>query len=82
MTFEIKLSSQASKFLKSQDKHIYLRLKNGLEKLETPFDHLEHFEGEYYKFRIGDYRALIDVDKERRIVFIRVLDKRGRIYNR
>ena len=45
-----------------------------------PFRYLEHFEGEPHKLRIGDYRALIDVDQERRILWILVLDKRGRIY--
>ena len=47
---------------------------------ENPFHFLEHYEGEYYKFRVGDYRALIDIDFERKILWVRVLDKRGRIY--
>ncbi len=81
MTYEVKLSSQAAKFLKSQDKHIYDRLRKGLDKLKEPFIYVEHFEGnDYYKYRIGDYRALVDIDKERKLVFVRVLDKRGRIY--
>jgi len=41
---------------------------------------LEHYEGQGYKLRIGDYRALIDVDNQRKILFVRVFDKRGRIY--
>ena len=34
-------------------------------KKENPFNYLEYFEGDYYKLRIGDYRALIDVDFEK-----------------
>ena len=45
-----------------------------------PFRYLEHFEGEGYKLRIGEYRALIDADLQKRILKIRVFDKRGRIY--
>lgn len=50
---------------------------------ENPFRYLEHFEGKnYYKIRIGIYRALIDIDFKRKIIFVQVLDKRGRIYKR
>lgn len=79
--YNVKISPQATKFLKKQDKHIYERLKEGLEKLKNPFSHVEHYEGEdYYKHRIGDYRALVDIDIANKIVWVRVLDKRGRIY--
>jgi len=81
MTFSIKLSSQAAKFLRKQDAHIAERIKPALQKLSEPFQYVEHFEGDdCYKYRIGDYRALIDIDTERKIVWVRVLDKRGRIY--
>lgn len=33
-------------------------------------------------FRIGDYRALLDIDHERKIVKVQVLDHRSRIYKR
>ncbi len=50
---------------------------------EDPFQYLEHFEGQdYYKLKVGDYRALIDVDKEQRIIFVQVLDHRSKIYKR
>ena len=81
MTFEVKLSSQAAKFLRKHDAHIAVRLKTALQKLKDPFQYVEHFEdADYYKFRIGDYRALVDIDIQHRIVWIRILDKRGRIY--
>ena len=82
MTFEVKLSPQSAKFLRRQDIHIRERLKTALTKLrEEPFQYLEHFEGaDHYKYRIGDYRSLIDVDLASKIVWVRVLDKRGRIY--
>ena len=72
-------------FLYKLDKSISERIKKRLLllKCENPFHYLEHYERENcYKFRIGDYRALVDVDISRKIIFIRVLDSRGRIYKR
>ena len=82
MTFEVILDSQADKFIQSLEKNIALRIINKLEDVKkNPFRYLEHYEGEYdYKLRIGDYRALIDVDFTRKILFVRIFDKRGRIY--
>ena len=50
------------------------------EVAENPFRYLEHFEGEGYKLRIGDYRAIIDVDFQNKVLKIRLFDKRGRVY--
>lgn len=84
MTFNVKLSSQATRFLKKQDKHIADRINDSLKKLASdPFLYVEHFEGkDYYKFRIGDYRALIDIDTKNKIVLIRILEHRSIIYKR
>lgn len=84
MSFEIILDSKADKFLDKLQKDIALRIINKLEQVkEDPFRYLEHYEGEYdYKLRIGDYRVLIDIDFTRRILFVRVIDKRGRVYKR
>lgn len=35
-----------------------------------------------FKLRIGDYRALIDVDTSKRVLFVRHLDHRKRIYKK
>jgi mRNA-degrading endonuclease RelE of RelBE toxin-antitoxin system len=79
------LSPDAQSFLGKQDKQIGVRLRKGLKKLEcnNPFHFLEHFEGEdHYKFRIGDYRALIDIDFSQKLIKIQVLDHRSVIYKR
>lgn len=79
------LSPDVQSFLAKQDKQIEVRLRKGLKKLEcgNPFHFLEHFEGQdYYKFRIGDYRALIDIDFSQKLIKVQVLDHRGVIYKR
>lgn len=83
MSFIIKWVPQSTKILNKLSKNIALRILNKIELLkENPFRYLEHYEGDYYKLRIGDYRALIDINFERKIIFVRVLDKRGRIYKK
>jgi len=81
MSYEIKFSNQSASFFRNLQKDIQNRVKEKFLKVaEDPFRFLEHYEGEYYKLRIGDLRALIDIDFDRKILFVRVFDKRGRIY--
>lgn len=83
--WQVKLSPDVQQFLKKQDKHIAARLSKGFLKLkcENPFHFLEHYEGnDYYKYRIGDFRALIDVIFSEKTLEVQVLDHRGIIYKR
>ncbi len=83
MKFEILLHPKIKDFL-DKDPKLKQRVKEKLILVsENPFSFLEHYEGaDCYKLRIGKYRALIDVDFDRKILFIRVFDKRSRIYKR
>lgn len=81
MGFRIDFSSQARSFLKRLPKEISLRITKKFREMgKNPFRYLRHYEGKYYKFRIGDYRALIDVVFLDSILYVEVLDKRGRVY--
>lgn len=81
MPYEVKLHPQAVGFLNSCLPEIRDRIKKKLQILqENPFHYLEHFEGDYYKLRIGDYRALIDVDFKLKVIKVQVLDHRKRVY--
>ena len=83
MSYLIKWSPQVLKFLERLSKQNSERILKKLDDFkENPFRFLEHYEGEYYKLRIGDYRLLVDVNFNAKILWIRVLDKRGRIYKR
>lgn len=84
MTYEIDFSSKSKKIIKKLQKDFSLRVLEKFGQLrEDPFRYLKHHEGnKCYKFRIGRYRALIDVDTKRKILFVRVFDKRGRIYKK
>lgn len=81
MSFQVKFSNQATKFIRKLDNNLKERIKIKFKELsQDPFRFLEHYEGEDYKLRIGDYRALIDLDFNNKIIFVRIFDKRGRIY--
>jgi len=84
MTYRVKLHPKVTKFLKKLDNHIEERIREKLHLLHhDPFHYLEHYESENcYKFRIGDYRTLIDINKQRKLVFVRVLNHRKNIYKK
>jgi len=82
MIYKVEFSKQATKFIRKLQEDIKNRIKKKfIEVSQDPFRYLEHYGGDdAYKLRIGDYRALIDVDFNRKILWVRVFDKRGRIY--
>lgn len=84
MKFELKINSQPLKFLKKTEPILKERIKSKLKLLEEePFHYLEHFEGEsFYKLRIGEYRALFDIDFEHKILYLRLLNHRKKVYKK
>lgn len=81
--YEVKLHPKIDKFLNKSEKDLSERIKAKLRLLkEDPFLYVEHFEGDYYKLRVGDYRALLDIETTRKKVFVRHIDHRSKIYKR
>jgi len=81
MEFVTKFSSVAERYFKKLPFDVSRRILKKLAEVEKePFRYLRHYEGEYFKLRIGDYRALIDVDFGEGFLIVEVLDKRGRVY--
>ena len=74
MKYAIKWHPQAFKVLKKLPNHIIQRVLDKFDVvLEEPFRFLEHFEGhKEYKLRIGDYRALIEVNHKEQLLLIKV----------
>lgn len=82
MTFRLEWHTPALRAVKKLPRELVQRI---LEKLgdvaEDPFRYLEHFEGQrVYKLRIGDYRALVDVNLREQMLTIRHFDHRRRVY--
>lgn len=79
MSYNVRVYSQPRDFLKKLDTQTAQRIKKKLEAVQQdPYHYLEHFSGaDVYKLRIGDYRALIDVEDN--TLNVQVLDHRKRI---
>tara|TARA_Y100000310_G_scaffold289302_1_gene315605 strand:+ start:1821 stop:2075 length:255 start_codon:yes stop_codon:yes gene_type:complete len=83
MKYQVKFTNQAKRFLKKLDRKERSRILDKFEELrEDPFRYLEHYEGEGYKFRIGAIRSIIDAYQDKKILSVRIIDKRGRIYKK
>ena len=84
MVYAIRWSKRAKKFLNKFSKDTAYRIAHKVDSIKKePFRFLEHYEGEdYFKLRIGDYRALIDVDTSQQLIEVRVLGYRHDIYDR
>ncbi|HLD37282.1 MAG TPA: type II toxin-antitoxin system RelE/ParE family toxin [Candidatus Nanoarchaeia archaeon] len=82
--YSIKWNPRVIEYLEKLPEDISSRIAKKIEQIkENPFHYLEHYEGDkVYKLRIGDYRALIDVDLNNRVLYIQVIDLRSRIYKR
>jgi mRNA interferase RelE/StbE len=81
---KIEWHPQAFKNLDGLSRELIGRVLKKLDAVaKDPFRFLEHYEGDkVYKLRIGDYRALIDVDKEQDVLSVQQFDHRSRIYKR
>ena len=82
MAFRVVWNAKAEKNLVKISKDLLGRIFSKIDEVkENPFRFLEHFEDEkVYNLRIGDYRALVDVDFQNKILYIQVFDKMGRVY--
>ena len=79
--YQISFSRQAARFFRRLPADIQERVRAKFKDVASdPFRFLEHYEGDGHKLRIGECRALVDVDQPRKVIFVRVFDKRGRIY--
>jgi len=84
MVYHIKLHPTIFKFLNKVEKGLSTRIKNKLKLLKNePFRYLEHYEGQdVYKLRIGQYRALIDINLKKKVILVRYINHRKNIYKK
>lgn len=82
MTYEILISDRASKQLKKLPLEIQQRILNSLERIRArPEDHLKRLVGDpAYSLRVGDYRVLIDLEKDKLILLVIKVGHRKNIY--
>ena len=84
MTFAIRWSKKADRFLAKLPREIARRIVNKVNSIkDNPYHFLEHYEGaDFYKLRVGAYRLLVDVDMADNVISVRVLGHRRNVYQR
>ncbi len=81
---EVKFTHPAKEQLADLDKDVRLRIYDKLEEIKDWPDHfLVSLKGyPYYRLRIGDYRAIIQWEKEREQLWVVAVGHRKNIYDR
>lgn len=77
-------TNRATKDLDRLDPHVALRITDKIERnsqLSNPLVHARHIAGsepEMFRYRIGDYRVIFDVDDEQNVTILTILRVRHR----
>ena len=84
MGFSIEWSKTAEKALGKLPNTVAARIACKVTEIQAnPFRYLEHYEGEdTFKLRVDEYRLLIDADFIHRLLAIRVVGHRSKVYKR
>ena len=82
MTYEIIFSDKAFKQLKKLDKKIQERIIATLERIRVrPESYVTKLMGDPgFKLRVGDYRVIMDIDKEKVLILVIKIGHRKKIY--
>jgi mRNA interferase RelE/StbE len=82
MTYEILFSDKAFQQLKKLDRTVQERIIATLERIRIrPEIHVTRLVGDPgYRLRIGDYRVILDIDRERLLILVLKVGHRKRIY--
>ena len=84
MSYEVKYSNQALKFLKKLDKDIAKRILTKIGELkDSPYSsETSKVKGtDYFKIRVGKIRIVYDINNKDKILGIVKIDKRERVYD-
>ncbi|PIN98235.1 MAG: cytotoxic translational repressor of toxin-antitoxin stability system [Candidatus Diapherotrites archaeon CG10_big_fil_rev_8_21_14_0_10_31_34] len=82
--YQIIFSSKAKKQYLKLEKSVQKRISNSLRRLRfNPERHLTKLvEIEAYRLRVGDYRLILELEKDRLIITIIQLEHRKNIYKK
>ncbi|MGI9566669.1 MAG: type II toxin-antitoxin system RelE family toxin [Nitrosopumilus sp.] len=82
MTWTAIWSDNAKKELKRLPSDIQKRILDKTDDVEeNPFQYLERLTGRsFYKYRVGNYRIIVDVINDKLILYLLKVKKRSRVY--
>lgn len=82
--YDILLSNKAAEQLSKLPQKIKNRIGHAIEKIKVRPEHfIERLVGShYYKLRVGDYRIILDIQKNKMLIFIIKIGHRKKIYKK
>jgi len=80
--YEIEFSQNAEKYFYKLGRDIPKRISNTLERIRIrPESYVKRLVGcPYYSLRVGDYRLILDIRRDKLIIFVITLGHRKSIY--
>ncbi len=83
MTYRVIFSDLALKQMKKLDEEIRRRIISTIERIRIrPDAYVKKLVGdEGYRLRVGDYRVILDLDKEQLIILVLRIGHRKNVYN-
>ena len=80
--YEIVFTAVSKKQFLKLEKDIQKRILNGLERIRIrPYSYVRKLVGDQgYKLRIGDYRIITDIEKNKLIILVLKVGHRKKIY--
>ena len=84
LVYKVNFDPEAIEFLEKLDKHLRKRIyEKIISTKENPFHFWERLAGRKdYKLRIGDYRAVADIEKTSKIIQVTLIGHRRNVYRR
>ena len=83
MSYKVLLHPKAARFLEKAEAPVRDRVKQSLQKLcyspERKGEHLKH--SRFWRIRIGDYRAIYEIDDETKKVIVLFIGHRKDVYD-
>jgi mRNA interferase RelE/StbE len=84
MSFQIFFTDKASKQLRKLEKNDQERIIKSLERIRIrPETHVTKLVGDLgYKLRVGNYRLILDIEKEELVILVLLIGHRKNIYEK
>ena len=84
MTYQIFFTDKASKMLKKLEKNDQERIIKSLERIQIrPEAHITKLVGDTgYKLRVGNYRVILEIEKDKLIILVLMIVHRKNIYGK
>lgn len=82
--YQLQFDKKALDILNKLERQVKERIWSKLQECkQEPFRYLKHLtQIEGYKLRVGDYRLIIDVNEDAKILYILKIGKRSRVYDK